>query len=611
MAKGGFVRTWGISVFNWVLLLLFAVGHFSQATIVSGRMEEVKDVLTGSEGEPLKDTAEIELMGKAHLDGWGDQWLFDPWRVSLKRKCDSRFVLTSLEMSRTPRHFAQTLQQYQAECEGDLTSQAPQDILAILGIAQFEYPKTGVPGVQVVKFELKTKSDQSLVLRGVLGLKPSQRPLPLVIARCGIYCDTRSKSIARPMMQFFDEGPFHVLVLGSISGPQFVRDNGLFTFGGLEEGRQTYELARWLVSPDSPLRDKISEVHLFGESLGSHSVLYASVLDSLNSGQNLLFKSVIAMCPVLDLPATVQDVRSGGLITQLVYRIRTRQAVEGMMQGLSDEKVASLGLNVPLNDLFADLYNVALRNGWHFSRRWPLGYAPFSEPFSDVREYEKVLRVQPYLRYIRNPTLILSSNSDHLVTPRVNGHAISSEDLDGKKNLQIGRVDFEHGNHCGTSLAMGWSTFSRILNLFIWQNSSEMGRSHLRTITLPNLPSTRFPRRRNLHEAAKLAQEIVWRAYTGLPHFTLEVRLIHDAQFSGCPDPVYIQNLYPVCEDLETYYIPFEWFPKDLGLSIPKNGFEAQRLSRWASSNLTLQSLEPTHPESRGQRDIVRVRIGR
>jgi hypothetical protein len=186
-------------------------------------------------------------------------------------------------------------------------------------ILRLGFEPTQHPAVRVIQWTL----EGGIKVKGLLFLK-GKKSRPLVILRTGIFSHLRSTIAERfLMMQLFDEGPYHVLLLPSTTGNDYIEDNRTFNIGGFDEGLQTYEILRLLSNPEEPLKQFITKIHLVGISLGGHGQWFTNLLDKLNN-TNLISKTLL-FCPAVNLKVTADQNHSKPLMDFAVkvwYRIR-------------------------------------------------------------------------------------------------------------------------------------------------------------------------------------------------------------------------------------------------------------------------------------------------
>lgn len=142
-------------------------------------------------------------------------------------------------------------------------------------------------------------------LPALVAMKDSRSRRPWVLLRAGIYGNSIDVQAERFMvMQMFEDGPFNVLMLDSLTSPETLRLNDKLTVGGLDEGLQNYQVAARMQSPQEPLSRLVSEVHLMAMSMGGHGLLMAMALNEVNPP---VFRDALALCPLVQMEKTFAD----------------------------------------------------------------------------------------------------------------------------------------------------------------------------------------------------------------------------------------------------------------------------------------------------------------
>lgn len=145
--------------------------------------------------------------------------------------------------------------------------------------------------------ELNLEGQQKI--KAWLGWHGDFKPRPLLIIRGGIFSSSSEFLAERFMwMQFFEQGPFNVLLVESSSGPDFIYTNDKISVGGYFEAQQNLWIAKRLRSKEEPIAKIISSVHLMGISLGGQGVLMAHQWNDLNDSP---IESFLAYCPVVSI----------------------------------------------------------------------------------------------------------------------------------------------------------------------------------------------------------------------------------------------------------------------------------------------------------------------
>lgn len=422
----------------------------------------------------------------------------------------------------------------------------------------------------------------NIKLRGVLALKPGMKPKPLVIVKCGLYCDSEASSGTRVLLtHLFDASPFHVLILSNVTGVRFAEENAHYSLGGFDEGRQLILAAK--VIQDSPLGRLASSYHAGGVSLGGHAALFSAVYNGF-TGAPRTFNSVAALCPVVDLKSTLDESLKPDLKGRLFRFFTIRQLV----------KILTF---IPfLGDLFNqknppdshELRDVVARGALeHYKKlsqdnvRWTL--PPFEdarfETIGDLWLYNDFLS---YYRFVRTPTLVWASDDDGVVPTPINGKALADAVKTDPGLGGIRVMQTRYGAHCAFGVSHGWDTFSSVLRSHILENSPEFSRE-TREQTLPKPP-------RDLRLGPdEMHLDQVWEVFPGKSQLRLTFQIWSPRKTEDCwrinpGDSGHLWNLRPEQHCLRTVSMELE-LPAG-SLFIPRNEAEAQAATRWANSNL-------------------------
>ncbi len=363
------------------------------------------------------------------------------------------------------------LQSWADRCEPQLVDPRAPTWTALVRSMMLDHSFSGHPDIRPIRIHLS----RGRVIRGYLGLKAGDRPRPLVIARCGLFCDADDSGSTRTfMMKLFEESPFHVLTLSNVSGSDFIKDNEVVALGGVEEGRQFIEIADLVRAPESPFNLKISSLHIIGVSLGGHGILYASLFDSLNRDglkPQGRFSSAQAICPVVHLENAMKTIYAPGLLGTLIKILSVFQIREviryipilgeilGVDRDLSRGRILE-AFSVTALDYYKKMTQ---------AESWPL------KPFEGMRiqNLDELWSIQNFVTWagqIEVPTLVIPSKDDHVVKYRLNSQLLENEITDSGK-LKV--VTFENGDHCALSATAGWSTETHIWREFILAHSPE------------------------------------------------------------------------------------------------------------------------------------------
>jgi pimeloyl-ACP methyl ester carboxylesterase len=284
-------------------------------------------------------------------------------------------------------------------------------------------------------------------------------------------------------MNLYDEGPFHVLLVPNITGSDFQRDNGILPLGGYDEGRQILKLAQWVQSPGFKYHKKISEVHLLGVSLGGSSTLYAALYASHNrkADGSAYINSAFVGCPVVDLEKSVQELYSGGIISQIFKRVFWHQ-----MQAIANDvpvvrEIIGDGDITKKHDL-VEIEELITRGALSYYKKATLrpdfNLAPFQDAkISNRDDLWNLNRFQNYADQVNLPVYVWAADNDKIVSAYKNADL-----LKGRDHYNLIRTP--KGNHCMFSDSYSWKIMGAITR-GIFVSKSRHLYSQLKTRILP------------------------------------------------------------------------------------------------------------------------------
>lgn len=384
----------------------------------------------------------LEFKSKTHLlNQLGLSWLPEYAPPQTNDSCR----LAEFQKALHSHLFPQTvLQEFWKNCEPSWR----QDSYNLMTHSQ-EVLRTGFepsqhPAVRVVQWLLPNQ----LKVRGLLFFK-GPKPRPLVIIRAGIFSHLKSTVAERfLMMQLFEEAPFHVLLLPSTSGADYIGDNHQFTFGGFDEGLQTWHILDFLFDSQEPLNKYITKLHLVGISLGAHGLWLTNLIEqSLKKdriGKTFLF------CPAINLEQTYlrqnQNVLSGFFVKKW---FEARLAPLRTELGLKDSETIGDYMNLKIHDYLTP------------SSPWPLSGLPLPGAPNPFWNWNNFWSWMPKYNY--SNTFILWNDVDPVVPPSVNSELLlTNPDVPKSSLLKLPR-----GLHCSLPASYQWAFISTTLRGFL------------------------------------------------------------------------------------------------------------------------------------------------
>lgn len=356
------------------------------------------------------------------------------------------------------------LRSYFQRCGNDISNSWNRSpVLPLIEFSAIEYSFAGNPHLKMATFTLP----EGRVVRGVLGIKPDKKPRPFILVKCGVFCDAKeSSNVVSALMHLFDESPFHVLVLGNITGPQFEGENKAFAVGGFDEGRQLYQIASFL-KDESQFKEQISSVQTLGISLGGQAALYSALYSSQNplSSSRRAIDASMAICPVVNLENSLQRLYNRDLLsrgyTLITFRVLLSFADKLPFLG---QALAQIKKSNP-QDFYVLLSKSSLRyyQDWTHQQPWDL------KPFSglQIKDQEKFWEINNFANYIQQieiPTFVVVAENDDIVRFRDNAALLPSN------NPLVQVLSIPQGGHCAFSVANGYERWSRLLQDYFISN---------------------------------------------------------------------------------------------------------------------------------------------
>lgn len=556
----------------------------SLSGIGSGASGEVlPDSGLAFDSEPVIDTSEDGLrIPSSALREWAPN---GSWDQLPSPECRPQWLEKQmLATGHSPSEQANVVRAYFAKCEASLRAKSPTPVFALTSLSKARYPLCEHRGMRKAVIRLPNGA----IVRGFLGLKPGSAPRPLVLLKCGVFCNAGDLSHRFMLMHLFDSSPFHVLAVGNLTGADYVRDNGHLAIGGLDEGQQLLRLSKRL--RDGPLASRISTVHFAGVSLGAHGGLFASYMNPFNSDPNRapLLSSALTICPVVDLEDSVTDLFQTPLKKHVAKWVFVRE-------------VYKIVTSVPiLKELFPENDPdptripslVASKAAEYYSR---LGRGWNLPPFDRValRSSEDVWDNNRFVNYldrpITTPTLAIASINDPIVPTRSNSGVLVRA-LKGRRPDALNAVIVPGGSHCAINMTYGWPVATSLYRSFVLSHDREFQASmREKTARIP-ANHLSFWARLWSEEKYHLAQ---FGFEAGRPEMTIRYRIFSPYQNSGG------------CYARKTHEAPdacFRWATTKVALAsitdergrlpswalVPRNPTEAEVLTRWANANMVL-----------------------
>ncbi len=303
---------------------------------------------------------------------------------------------------------------------------------------------------------------KGLKFRGIFGIHDFVKKRPFVIIRMGIHGNvdefTAERFLAKAIYENLDA---NFLMLENLTSHAFLANNTDFSFGGIDEGLQTFFTLQEIQK--NQLNDIVSSYHLVGLSLGGHGVFVTTLLDQAN-GQKI--KSVVDFCPVINLKET-QDFHLAPSLSNLgadlwnMMRLQSlykRQGLEkefsGIWESLFDFKPRFVPamMRVLNRDRKVPLLTFEDMNSLNKNMRWPKGFA---EHLQNSASFDELNEFWDLYQGVKTPFTIYTTPNDLLVPNEVNSERIFTGRQAGDFS-SLKYVRLEKGFHCGISSVYKW-----------------------------------------------------------------------------------------------------------------------------------------------------------
>ena len=306
--------------------------------------------------------------------------------------------------------------------------------------------------------KIQIQLQPNLKIRGLLGLQQGTKPL--VIIRLGIHGNIDEVFAERFLAKIaFENLGYNILVLENLTSHGHLSTNTDYSFGGIEEGLQTYFILQMIREKKFSWSPHISDIHLIGVSLGAHGAFVTQYLDEQSQKKPIL-SSVQLFCPVVNLEKNFSRLSNAGLFqigVDVWNRIRIPKLAE------------KINYNVwPMVFDFKPQFLPSILKIMNKEKSKPiLELKTFQTEFPDLKFPEKFINhvnksktffeLNDFWSFYENkntPITIYSTPDDPAVANDINTEMIRSKKQPGNfQNIQF--VDLK-GLHCGLASEYQW-----------------------------------------------------------------------------------------------------------------------------------------------------------
>ena len=453
-------------------------------------------------------------------------------------------------------NFQRVVQEFFNECEDSIEPSASSSFENLVSLSNLYIDLREHSGIQAVQLTLK----DGTTFKGLLGLKSDNKKRPLVVIRCGIFCNPYEQLAISAFTSLFESSPFHVLILGNLVSSEMINESRRVVYGGVIGGLELLEAAQIVKQSWS---SKIHSLHAAGYSLGGMDALMASYYSS-DSLSPIRLNSALAICSVTDIPKVFYDasINNISLLTNLIWK----DELSRLLTDLDKDSHISGGIKVDFR-YYTELHE---RVGW-LIRVGERGFQnklaqqnsltdPFSQLLRKIKSRADLIpgntyaSMNDYSFYATEstvPTLALSAHNDSLLSSHHHLNKISQKG--------VPTLFTENGTHCAFGNYYGWPLFNTLVQEYILGHSPGFEVSYTEKNLHPRIGK----------DSQRMVQKIEWRFAAGQ---------------SQAKALIYLQK--PPFANAQHEYQSIQ-VPVNLDLKrLPQNKEETLALERWANTNL-------------------------
>lgn len=306
--------------------------------------------------------------------------------------------------------------------------------------------------------------NDGLKFRGLLGIHDFKTKRPFIILRMGIHGNVDELIAEKFLFRLiYEDLGANVLVLESLTSHAFLSKNKNISFGGIDEGLQTFLALNELNK--SEFNKIISSVHLLGLSMGSHGTFVTAMLDQANKQQ---IKSIVNFCPLINLEETfaVHNLPESNLKNAAadIWNVRRLKAVfdiypdnaslKEWWRTLLDFKPRFTNeiLKIIGRDRKTPLLSTLEVEQLVPKMKWPSG---FKNHLDNSKSFYELNNFWSLYQGVKIPMMIYTTPNDPLVVNQLNSERIFKANQPGDfRHLKFRRL--EKGIHCGLAPVYQW-----------------------------------------------------------------------------------------------------------------------------------------------------------
>jgi hypothetical protein len=309
------------------------------------------------------------------------------------------------------------------------------------------------------------KLSPDLQVRGLFGVHDFTQKRPFIILRMGIHGNVDELIAERFLFKLlYEDLGANVLVLESLTSHAFISKNKNISFGGIDEGLQTF-LVLNEIGKNQFAKKLISTTHLIGLSMGSHGTFVTAMLDQSNGHK---IKSIVNFCPLVNLQQTFEthnlpepnfknalaDIWNVIRLNAVFNLYPANSELNSWWKTLLDFKPRFTNeiLNILAKDRKKPLISTADVEAAVVKMKWPQGlknHLENSQSFYELNNFWSLYN------NIKIPMTIYTTPKDPLVINQLNSELIFRAQQPGDFS-KMKYLRLEKGIHCGLSPVYQW-----------------------------------------------------------------------------------------------------------------------------------------------------------
>ncbi len=375
------------------------------------------------------------------------------------------FSLTCEWQNREPREvknfaeFSQKWNSYKDECAQTLQNGSTNGLRNFYDVMFTRLRLKEHPRIRQVSMRFPNGT----VAHALLGLK-DDKPRPMVVFRLGIFSNIDQMYAERYLlMQLFEQSPFHLLAIESMTGSDFVARNKVRSFGGMDEGLQNLHVLKHLREKSEPISRLVSSLHLLGISMGGNGQLFTHIMQALQQSRPWV-NSTLLFCPPVNLQETL-DYHLNHRFRSLLTNMWARKRLSHL--GQEDATLRKDYFLQDLLDKIAKGYTGPIEDASWI--RWPTDWSQRKKDFWKGNAFFPLLKDDP------TPLLIVATEQDPVVPYLLNSGQIARHQVD-LGSAKVLMWTLPEAVHCSLPGAYDWREMASIFQDFVLSQSPEFKR---------------------------------------------------------------------------------------------------------------------------------------